>query len=64
MTTIVEWLNGIMTGRFRMKADLADTIDGIAALVCIVMIAIGVNWIFQSIFRWLSKRNLRIIRSK
>ncbi len=53
-----------MTGRFRMKADLADTIDGIAALVCIVMIAIGVNWIFQSIFRWLSKRNLRIIRSK
>ena len=64
MTTIVEWLNGIMTGRFRMKADLADTIDGIAALVCIVMIAIGVNWIFQSIFRWLSKRNLRITRSK
>ena len=64
MTTIVEWLNGIMTGRFGMDADLADTIDGIAALVCIVMVAIGVNWIFQSIYRWLSKRNLRIIRSK
>ena len=64
MTTIVEWLNGIMTGRFGMKAELADTIDGIAALVFIVMVAIGVNWIFQSIFRWLSKRNLRIIRSK
>ena len=64
MTTIVEWLNGIMTGRFRMDTDLADTIDGIAALVCIVMAAIGVNWIFQSIYRWLSKRNLRIIRSK
>ena len=53
-----------MTGRFGMKAELADTIDGIAALVFIVMVAIGVNWIFQSIFRWLSKRNLRIIRSK
>ena len=64
MTTIVEWLNGIMTGRFRMDTDLADTIDGIAALVCIVMAAIGVNWIFQSIYRWLSKRNLRTIRSK
>ena len=64
MTTIVEWLNGIMTRRFGMDADLADTIDGIAALVCIVMVAIGVNWIFQSIYRWLSKRNLRIIRSK
>ena len=64
MTTIVEWLNGIMTRRFGMDADLADTIDGIAALVCIVMVAISVNWIFQSIYRWLSKRNLRIIRSK
>ena len=53
-----------MTGRFRMDTDLADTIDGIAALVCIVMAAIGVTWIFQSIYRWLSKRNLRIIRSK
>ena len=64
MATIVDWLNGIMTGRFGMKEDTADTIDGIAALVCIVMIAIGVNWIFQGIYRWLSKRNLRIIRSR
>ena len=64
MTTIVEWLNGLMTGHFKMDPDLADTIDGIAALICIVMVAIGVNWIFQSIYRWLSKRNLRIIRSK
>ena len=64
MTTIVEWLNGLMTGRFKMDPDLADTIDGIAALICIVMVAIGVNWIFQSIFMWLSKRNLKIIRSR
>ena len=64
MTTIVEWMNGIMTMQFGVNADLADTIDGIAALVFIVMIAIGVNWVFQSIYRWVSKRNLRIIRSK
>ena len=64
MTTIVEWLNGIMTGRFKMKPELADTIDGIAALICIVMIAIGINWIFQGIYRWISKRNLRLGRSK
>ena len=64
MTTIVEWLNHIMTGHFRIDPDIADTVDGTAALICIVMIAIGVNWIFQSIYRWLSKRNLRLIRSK
>ena len=43
MTTIVDWLNGIMTGHFGIKAETADRIDGIAALVCIVMIAIGVD---------------------
>ena len=53
-----------MTGHFRIDPDIADTVDGTAALICIVMIAIGVNWIFQSIYRWLSKRNLRLIRSK
>ena len=64
MTTIVDWLNGIMTGHFGIKAETADRIDGIAALACIVMIAIGVNWIFQGIYRWLSKRNLRLARTK
>ena len=64
MTTIVDWLNGIMTGHFGIKAETAEKIDGIAALVCIVMIAIGVNWIFQGIYRWLSKRNLRLARTK
>ena len=64
MTTIVDWLNGIMTGHFGIKAETADRIDGIAALVCIVMIAIGVNWIFQGIYRWISKRNLRLARTK
>ena len=64
MTTIVEWLNSIMTGRFGMKADLADTIDGIAALLVIVLIAVGINWIFQSIYRWMSRHNIRLIHSK
>ena len=64
MTTIVEWMNDIMIGHFKMKPGLADTIDGIAALVCIVLIAIGVNWIFQGIYRWLSKRNIRLGKSK
>ena len=64
MTTIVEWLNGIMTGRFNMKPDLADTIDGIIALIVIVLIAVGINWIFQSIYRWMSKHNIRLIHSK
>ena len=64
MTTIVEWLNRIMIGNFRMKAGLADKIDGITALMCIVMIAIGVNWIVQGIYRWISKRDIPFLRFK
>ena len=64
MATIVEWMNGIMTGRFKMKPELADTIDGIAALICIMIIAIGVNWIVQGIYRWISKRDIPFLRFK
>ena len=64
MTTIVEWLNSIMTGRFGLKTELADTIDGIIALIVIVLIAVGINWIFQSIYKWMSRHNIRLMRSK
>ena len=64
MTTIVEWMNDMMIGHFKMQPELADKIDGLAALVLIVMIAIGVNWIFQGLYRWLSKRNIRLGKAK
>ncbi len=64
MNTIVQWLNGIMTGRFGLKTELADTIDGIIALIVIVLIAVGINWIFQSIYKWMSRHNIRLMRSK
>jgi small-conductance mechanosensitive channel len=47
-----------------MKPDLADTIDGIIALIVIVLTAVGINWIFQSIYKWMSRRNIRLMRSK
>lgn len=64
MTTIVEWLKSIMTGHFGLKTELADTIDGIIALIVIVLIAVGINWIFQSIYKWMSKHNIKLIHSK
>lgn len=64
MTTIVEWLKSIMTGHFGLNTELADTIDGIIALIVIVLIAVGINWIFQSIYRWMSKHNIKLIHSK
>ena len=64
MTTIVQWLNDMMIGHLGMKADLADKIDGMMALAVIIAISIGINWVCQSIYRWMSKRNIKLIHSK
>jgi small-conductance mechanosensitive channel len=64
MTSIVAWLNEIMTGRFNMNPHIADKVDGVVALIAILLVAVGINWMFQSTFRWLNKNNIRLMRSK
>lgn len=57
MTTVVEWLNGVMTGSLKMKPEIANAVDGLAAGILILMVSIGINWLCQSIFRWATKRD-------
>ena len=64
MATIVQWLNSIMTGHFNLKPEVADKIDGAVTLVGIILISIGINWIFQSIYRWMSGHNIRLMHWK
>ena len=64
MTSIVAWLNELMTGRFNMNPHIADKVDGVVALIAILLVAVGINWMFQSTFRWLNKNNIRLMRSK
>lgn len=64
MTKIVQWLNDILVGKMHLDPDLAGFLNTALLIVAIIFIGIGVNWICQSIFRWLSRHNLRLIRSK
>ena len=57
MTTVVEWLNGVMTGSLKMKPEIANAVDGLAGGILILMVSIGINWLCQSIFRWATKRD-------
>ena len=41
MATIVQWLNSIKTGHFKLKPEVADKIDGAVTLVGIILISIG-----------------------
>ena len=63
MTKVVQWLNDILVGKMHMDPDLAGFLNTALLIVAIIFIGIGVNWICQSIFRWLSRHNLRLIRS-
>ena len=64
MTKVVQWLDDILVGKMHMDPNLAGFLNTALLIVAIIFIGIGVNWICQSIFRWLSRHNLRLIRSK
>lgn len=64
MTKIAQWLDDIFVETMHMDPDLAGFIDSALLIAVIIFIGIGVNWICQSIFKWMSRHNVRLIRSK
>jgi len=52
MATFVEWLNGLMTGHMGMDIKMAEVLDEGIAVVMLLALCIGINWLLQSIFRW------------
>ena len=64
MKDIIKWADSILTGRMGLGEDMAAFIIDIAATAAVILIGVGTNWICQSIFRWVSKHNLKMIASK
>lgn len=52
MATFVNWLNGLMTGHMGMDIEVAEVLDEGIAVVMLLALCIGINWLLQSIFRW------------
>ena len=52
MATFVEWLNGLMTGHMGMDIKMAEVLDEGIAVLMLLALCIGINWLLQSIFRW------------
>ena len=52
MATFVEWLNGLMTGHMGMDIKMVEVLDEGIAVVMLLALCIGINWLLQSIFRW------------
>ncbi|MBQ8837942.1 MAG: mechanosensitive ion channel family protein [Bacteroidales bacterium] len=64
MTNIVEKMNGFLTGRLGVAGSVADIADDIIATGFVILVGAGINWLCQSIFRWIMKHNGRMLHSK
>lgn len=56
MKPLVDWFKEIMTGRLGIDETLASTLDSTVTTVILLGICIGINWLLQSIFRWIINR--------
>ena len=64
MKDIIKKLDLLLTDKLHINPDIAAVINTAAVITAMILIAIGVNWLIQSIFLWLSKHNVRLVRPK
>lgn len=64
MIDIVKWVNDFLVGKMGLHERVADFLDDIILVVGLIFIGFGINWIFQTIFRLLSKHDMRFLKSR
>ena len=64
MATLVKWLGDILTGKMGMSQGFADILDDAIVIIVLTASCIGLNWLLQSIFRWISERSSKFKKSK
>ena len=64
MTDIVKWLNALLIDKLHINPNIAGLFNTAILIAAMILIGVGVNWMVQSLFRWISSRNVRFIPSK
>ena len=64
MTNIAKWLNGLLTDTLHMNPNIAGFLSTAILITAMILVAIGVNWLTQSLFRWISNHNIKLIPSR
>ena len=64
MTNIAKWLNGLLTDTLHMNPNIAGFLSTAILITAMILVAIGVNWLIQSLFRWISNHNIKFIPSR
>lgn len=64
MTDIVKRLDAFLTDKLHINPGLAGFVNTAILIAAMIFIAVGINWLMQSLFRWASRHNIRLVRSK
>ena len=64
MIDVVKWMNDFLIEKMGFREEIADFLDDIILVLGLAFIGFGINWIFQTIFRLLSKHDMRFLKSR
>ena len=64
MTDIVKWLNALLVDKLHMNPHIAGLLNTAILITAMILIGIGINWMAQSLFRWISNHNIKLIPSR
>lgn len=64
MIDVVKWMNDFLVEKLGLHEKVADFLDDIILVVGLAFIGFCINWIFQTIFRLLSKHDVRFLKSR
>lgn len=64
MTKIVQWLDDLLINHLHIEAEIAGFVNTTLLIIAMLLIAIGVNWLIQALFRWFVRRSTRLKGSR
>lgn len=64
MSGIANWLDSLLTDKLHINPQIAGLLNTVILIAAMIFIAVGINWLVQGLFRWISGHNLRIRRTR
>ena len=64
MKNIAKWLDNVLVDDLHISPDIAGFVNTAVLIAALTVVSVGINWLMQSIFRWIAKRSGKFSHSK
>ena len=64
MKNIAKWLDNVLVDNLHISPDIAGFVNTAVLIAALTVVSVGINWLMQSIFRWIAKRSGKFSHSK